>query len=849
MATDLTFATISGVSGPIVINAAATHFGVTGFPSHITAGAPFSFTVTALDQFNNTATGFTGSVVFSSSDTGAHTSLPPVGLLTSGTGTFSATLTTAGSQTLLVGPTNLNLSTGLDASNNLIGTNGSNDAHWTVDQASGGTGPAQIVTSSGADWAGLWLADGPNSDWIARNANIVNNGAAPYTLYRTFNLTGYNLSSVSISGGWTIDDGGTLSLNGNQLASLGSSNWGTLNSFSVPAGSPFLNQGVNTLTITITDSDEFLEAVRLEGGVTVGQVVTTITAATGMITVSPAAASHFAVTAPKAAFAGSTLPFTVTAQDPFNNTATAYTGTAGFSSTDTAANLPPISILANGVGVFSVTLNTLGTQILTATDKAASGISGASNAIVVTGPATHFAISLPAAFTTLALKSDATTLAAGLGSGVPSQAIQARLDTPNTSGLNFAPALVGGYGVSIAVPSSYPTGTSLLNIPPGDGENGYYETTFTLPSGFSGIQLSGAGIADDIARVYLNGNPLTPAILSSDPQRIRSNGENFQTQNASFFNAGQNVLLIALANTGGGPSAVAFYANISYYQTGVTGPIPAGTPLIFTVTAQDQFNNTALAYSGNVHFTSSDSLAGLPSNTTLVSGTTVFSATLRTAGSQVLIATDTTQSNISGISGPIVVSGTAATHFAVSGMSGNATAGMPFQFTVTAEDPFNNTATGYSGNVHFRSNDPNAVLPIFTPLTSGVGVFSATLQTVGSQSLSAEGSPPGGPNFVAAPGSPLNFFYVAPNLVAGDFNGDGKLDLAAAFHSFSQQRQRHVRVDRSDRSRLLPRRTDCGGFQWGRQARPGLSNRQHCWRSFGQRQRHLWADHVLSGRQ
>src|SRR5207302_558464 len=63
----------------------------------------FSFTVTAKDAFNNTATGFAGTVHFSSSD--AQAVLPANSTLSGGAGSFSATLKTAGSQTLTAADT------------------------------------------------------------------------------------------------------------------------------------------------------------------------------------------------------------------------------------------------------------------------------------------------------------------------------------------------------------------------------------------------------------------------------------------------------------------------------------------------------------------------------------------------------------------------------------------------------------------------------------------------------------------------------------------------------------------------------------------------------------------------
>lgn len=166
-----------------------------------------------------------------------------------------------------------NVSTGFNTSGQLITSSttsgrGTPDGHWDViDTNLGSTynGAAYVVTSSQNDWYSGWLGNGPNSDWIALDANTNNNGQAPYTFSTTFNMTGYDLSTASLSGSWAIDDGGTLSLNGNSLGTLGSGQWGALTAFSAPS-SDFVS-GVNTLSITITDSDFNLEAVRLQGSV------------------------------------------------------------------------------------------------------------------------------------------------------------------------------------------------------------------------------------------------------------------------------------------------------------------------------------------------------------------------------------------------------------------------------------------------------------------------------------------------------------------------------------------------------------------------------------------------------
>jgi hypothetical protein len=77
-----------------------------------------------------------------------------------------------------------------------------------------------------------------------------------------------------------------------------------------------------------------------------------------------------------------------------------------------------------------------------------------------------------------------------------------------------------------------------------------------------------------------------------------------------------------------------------------------------------------------------------------------------------------------------------ATHFVLSGPAG-ATGGTAFTFTVTALDAGNSIATSYAGTIHFTSTDAGATLPADATLTSGAGSFSATLQTAGSQTITA----------------------------------------------------------------------------------------------------------------
>ena len=161
----------------------------------------------------------------------------------------------------------------------------------------------------------------------------------------------------------------------------------------------------------------------------------------------------------------------------------------------------------------------------------------------------------------------------------------------------------------------------------------------------------------------------------------------------------------------------------------------------FTVTALTVDNATDASYNGTIHFSSSDSQAVLPTDATLVGGVGTFTVTFKTAGDQILTATDIAISSITGTTGitggdPITVSPAAATHLGVNVWS-NPIANSTFSFTVTAMDQFNNADTNYADTVHFSSTDSHAVLPADATLANGFGTFDATFSTVGTQTLTA----------------------------------------------------------------------------------------------------------------
>jgi hypothetical protein len=190
----------------------------------------------------------------------------------------------------------------------------------------------------------------------------------------------------------------------------------------------------------------------------------------------------------------------------------------------------------------------------------------------------------------------------------------------------------------------------------------------------------------------------------------------------------------------GGGFVAKINAAPSFAVTGFSSPTTAGTAGTFTVTAQDANGNTLTGYTGTVHFTSSDPQAVLPADYTFTAadqGVHTFSATLKTAGSQSLVGTDTVTSGMSGQEG-IVVNPAAATHFSISGPS-SVRSGSAFSLTVTVLDAYGNVATGYTGTVKFTDSVSGATLPsnyTFTATDDGVHTFTGLkLKTKGKQTL------------------------------------------------------------------------------------------------------------------
>ena len=115
--------------------------------------------------------------------------------------------------------------TGLDTDGALLAA-GAVDPHYILASSADGDfpGPDAIVVNEGYPiQPGTWLLNGPSSKWIAPRADqsgVTNTSNLPgdYTYETSFDLTGYDLSQLTVVGGWAVDNTGTdILLNGSSL--------------------------------------------------------------------------------------------------------------------------------------------------------------------------------------------------------------------------------------------------------------------------------------------------------------------------------------------------------------------------------------------------------------------------------------------------------------------------------------------------------------------------------------------------------------------------------------------------------------------------------------------------------
>ena len=393
----------------------ASSFTVSGFPSPTSAGQAGSFTVTALDSSGYVMASCNGTVHFTSSDPQAN--LPADYTFRGadyGVHTFSATLKTEGTQSLtatqgtangtqaditvspptagsltvsfpspvIAGQATSFTVTALDTLGNVMtsGYTGTVQISCTDPQA---VFPADYTFTAADNGTHTFSATlktvGPQIIYVYDATTGIGNGGS------SIKVNAAACSTMSVSGfPSTITAGVASSLTvtlKDPYGNIAGGYRGTVHftssdaKASVPANYTFTaaDAGVHTFTATLkTAGTQSITAKDTATG--------SLTGTDGGITVNPARASQFILSAPASVTAGATFSLTVTVQDVYGNVVTGYVGTIHFTSTDNTATLPAnytFTAADKGVHTFiGLVLRKKGTQTITLSDTLNSFLTG-----------------------------------------------------------------------------------------------------------------------------------------------------------------------------------------------------------------------------------------------------------------------------------------------------------------------------------------------------------------------------------------------------------------------------------------------------------------------------------------
>jgi len=502
---------------------------------------------------------------------------------------------------------------------------------------------------------------------------------------------------------------------------------------------------VTTLHVTDGTSDSFTT-----GSYGLNLTVNALGAAS--LTITPAGGSTTA---------DSPFDVTVTTHDVYGNTATSYTGTVHFTSTDIGATLPDDYTFTpsdSGAQTFPITLRTSGDQTITATDTTNSVLTDTETWAVSAGPLDHhevtstaFSHSAGTPFTvTVAahdqfhnLVNDSTT-SVTMSSSSPTMLFDANGNsTYGEPGDNVMVLTAGTFNInardttaatSVTITATGGAAGTSLGYTISAGPLNHYEVTSTSYSQTAGMPFAVTVTAhdqfhnlidDSTTSVTMSSNSATMAFDANDNGTFGETGDNVKVLTSGTFTitardtrAATGVTITA---TGGAAGVSLLYTittgGINHYEvTSSSYSQTAGVPFAVDVTAHDQFHNlvndstTSITMSSNsqtmLFDANSNSIFGEPADNVkvLTSGAFTVAARDTTADTGVTIAA--TGGGASGTSLGYTISAVLLNHFEVTSASFSQTAGVSFAVTITAHDQFHNLVNDSSTSVTMSSNSP-----------------------------------------------------------------------------------------------------------------------------------------------
>jgi hypothetical protein len=597
---------------PARIGAPAIHFRLDG-PSRSPAGATFGITVTALDQANDIAVGYTGTVHFSSND--AQAIAPVDYTFTAAEGgmrTFTVTLRTAGNRTVSVIDT---------ANGSLTGSTTisvSTAAAWRFEVS----GLLTPITAGAADTFTVTSRDAYGNVATSYRGTVhfsSSDGRAMLPADYTFTAADNGIHTFQVTlktaGRQTITarDTGTSSLTGNTTLTVAPA---TLTITPAAGQAKLYGAAVPVLTYVATGFIPGDTASLLTGllGTTATRTSSVGNYPFTLGTLSAGANYTLVLAAGAPAFAVTPAPLTITADNKmkvYGQANPALTATyTGFVNGDTPAvvsglMLSTTATAGSGVGAYVI----MATGAMAANYK----ISLVNGTLTVTrAPLTITADNQTrVAGTTVTLTATYTGLVNGDTSSVVNGLTLSTYqgDTVGTYPITASGATAANYTITHV--------DGILTVVPADPDHFVVTTTAADPD-LAGTAFDvavtvqdayGNTVTDYTGTVTFSSADPNPATLPADYTFTTDDAGVYTfTAAATLFTAGDQDVTVTDTTSGITGTAIVTVdpAAADHFQLDAPAHVSSGVPFDVTVTALDPYGNVASGYTGTIHVTSTD---------------------------------------------------------------------------------------------------------------------------------------------------------------------------------------------------------------------------------------------------
>jgi len=623
--------TYSATTAPFSVSPAAAGTFSVGTPSGQTAGTGFTETISAVDAWGNTATGYARSVTVSGPASSPNGNAPQYGTISFSSGVASFGVTLYDAQT-----TSLTVSDGhISGSSSAFVVGPAAASAFTVPKPgapSAGTAFSETITAvdtygnTATTFSAATTVSGPHA---SPNGTAPSFGTVTFASgVATVSITLFDAETTALtaSGGSIAGSSGTFSVSAGAAKAFGAptpaaqtagtsfsetftvtDTWG--NAVTGYSGSPNvsgLSPSPNgtaaayspnpvtfsngSATVTITGYDAQTATLSISDG--------TINGASGSFSVAPAGAANFSVTAPGSATAGAQFTVTVKALDAYANAA-AYSGSktlswSGPSSAPkgTAPVYPtnPVTF-TNGTASGKVTLYDVQSTSLSVTDGVTNGSTGM--VVVASAAAQSFSVSMSTstpvagtAFTEQLTAVDKYGNAAVSYSGSQTVTWTGSANAPNGTAPAYPASVSFSGGVGTASITLYNAQPAVLVATAGtvSGSTARFSVlpavvsvlSVTAPSqNTAGVAFNAQVVAKD---AYGNAFGGTMCVAFSGPSSSPSGAQPVYPA-AGPCSSGQSSLTFSL---GKATAAVTLYDAQSTMLTGTSGAL-SGTSPAFTV--------------------------------------------------------------------------------------------------------------------------------------------------------------------------------------------------------------------------------------------------------------------------